>query len=86
MSLMTRVSVLADVAGIAISAGGWPQLAQERVDLAVVSGMREVGLQHSQLDVLAQHLANVVNEATIPVFEQMLWTFRDLGVVARGAV
>jgi len=60
MSLMRRVSVFAGIAGLVLTAGAWPQMAQERVDLAVVERIREEGLEHSQLDALAQHLVDVI--------------------------
>jgi len=60
MSFVSRVAVLAGVAGIAMAPSAWAQMAQERVDLAVVDQIRQEGLERSQLDALAQHLVDVI--------------------------
>jgi hypothetical protein len=60
MSLQARWILLAGAAAVLAPAVAPAQVAQERVDLAIVQQIREEGFQRSQLDALAHHLVDVI--------------------------
>ncbi len=48
------------LAGVAVRAPAGAQVAQEKVDLPVLQRIRDEGFQHSHIDALAHHLADVI--------------------------